>query len=199
MAYKKETSRSRTPLAITLIVASFLSAFFLATFSNQGSDFWVATVDMVPGHQILVGEVGLHRFDLDSSASLYLVKTDNPVGLITKMGVTAGEILSNQSVSSTSNFINTNAVPVSIRNVDLAAGIEIGDEVDIYWVVDSQNGEVPVDPILILGGVRLLNMDHKSNNFGTDAALTIAVQESQVLRLLSATTYGRFVVVGSNV
>ena len=35
MAYKKEASRSRTPLAITLIAASFLSAFFWQLFRTE--------------------------------------------------------------------------------------------------------------------------------------------------------------------
>ena len=80
MSYNKPSSRTRTPLAITLIIASFLSAFFLATFSHRGSDFWVATVDMSQGHQIVTGDIALRRFDLDSSASLYLATGDDPLG-----------------------------------------------------------------------------------------------------------------------
>ena len=199
MTYKKERSRSRTPLAITLIVASFLSAFFLATFSHRGSDFWIASVDMTPGHQIVTGDIELQHFDLDSSASLYMGKADDPLGLIVMSTMTPGEIVNIQSVSSDSTLLASSAVPISIRAVDLAAGILAGEAIDIYWVIDSQSGEMPVDPILILGGVRLLSFDQKSKNFGTDAALTVAVEETQVLRLLSATTHGRLVVVSSHV
>jgi len=199
MSYKKPSSRTRTPLAITLISASFLSAFFLATFSHRGSDFWVATVDMSQGHQIVTGDIALRRFDLDSSASLYLAKGDDPLGLIVMNALTPGQIMTSQSVSSSSELLSASAVPISIRAVDVAAGIAAGEGVDIYWVIDSQNGELPVDPILILGGVRLLSFDQKSKNFGTDAALTLAVEETQVLRLLSATTHGRLVVVRSHV
>jgi len=199
MSYKKPSSRTRTPLAITLISASFLSAFFLATFSHRGSDFWVATVDMSQGHQIVTGDIALRRFDLDSSASLYLAKGDDPLGLIVMNALTPGQIMTSQSVSSSSELLSASAVPISIRAVDVAAGIAAGEGVDIYWVIDSQNGELPVDPILILGGVRLLSFDQKSKNFGTDAALTVAVEETQVLRLLSATTHGRLVVVRSHV
>lgn len=199
MTYKKERSRSRTPLAITLIVASFLSAFFLATFSHRGNDFWIASVDMTPGHQIVTGDIELQHFDLDSSASLYMGKADDPLGLIVMSTMTPGEIVNIQSVSSDSTLLASSAVPISIRAVDLAAGILAGEAIDIYWVIDSQSGEMPVDPILILGGVRLLSFDQKSKNFGTDAALTVAVEETQVLRLLSATTHGRLVVVSSHV
>ena len=82
---------------------------------------------------------------------------------------------------------------------DVAYGIVQGEQVDIYWVIDSQNGELPVDPVMILGGVTLLSFDAKSKNFGTDASLTIAVEETQVLHLLVATTHGRLVVVRSHV
>ncbi len=199
MTYKKDRSRSRTPLAITLIVASFLSAFFLATFSHRGSDFWIASVEMTPGHQIVIGDIELQHFDLDSSASLYMGKADDPLGLIVMSTMTPGEIVNIQSVSSDSTLLASSAVPISIRAVDLAAGILAGEAIDIYWVIDSNNGEIPVDPILILGGVRLLSFDQKSKNFGTDAALTVAVEETQVLRLLTATTHGRLVVVSSHV
>ncbi|MDA2962719.1 MAG: hypothetical protein O3A27_03060 [Actinomycetota bacterium] len=199
MTYKKAVSRSRTPLAITLIIASFLSAFFLATISHRGSDFWVAAVDMAPGHQIVTGDIQLRHFDLDSSASLYLAKADDPLGSIVVGALTPGQILSSQGVSSSSNLIAASAVPISIRAVDLAAGIAFGEGVDIYWVIDSHNKELPVDPVLILGGVRVISFDQKSKNFGTDAALTVAVDQTQVLRLLSATTHGRLVVVRSHV
>lgn len=199
MTYKKEKSRSRTPLAITLIVASFLSAFFLATFSHRGSDFWIASVAMAPGHQIVMGDIELQHLDLDSSASLYAAKGDDPFGLIVMSAVASGEIINIQNMSSTDKLLAASAVPISIRAVDLAAGITTGEAIDIYSVTDTQNGELPTDPMLILGGVRLLSFDQKSKNFGTDAALTVSVEQTQVLRLLAATTHGRLVVVRSHV
>ena len=199
MAYKKESVRSRTPLAIALIAASFLSAFFVATVSHRGSQYWVAVVDMSPGHQIISGDIELRTLDLDASSFLYLAKGDTPLGLISNGTVVSGQILSSDIVSSSSNLLASSAVPISIRALDLAAGIQVGEGVDIYWVIDSQNGEAPTDPVMILGGVVLLSFDQKSKNFGTDAGLTVAVEKTQVLRLLTATTYGRLVVIRSHV
>ena len=199
MSNKKEFSRSRTPLALTLIGASFLSAFALTFLSQRGSDYWVATASMVPGHQIVSGDIHRENLDLGSNASLYLSSIDDPRGLVVVTKIEAGEILNHQDVSSTSNISAVSAVPVSIRSVDLAAGIQVGESLDIYWVIDSQNGELPVQPSLILGGVILLNFDQSSKNFGTDAALTVSVEETQVLRLLTATTHGRLVIVRSHV
>ncbi len=199
MSNKKDFSRSRTPLALTLIGASFLSALALTYLSQRGGDYWVATAGMVPGHQIVSGDVHLEHLDLGSNASLYLSSFDDPLGLVVVTKIEAGEILNNQDVNSTSNLPAASAVPVSIRSVDLAAGIQVGEALDIYWVIDNQNGELPVQPVLILGGVILLNFDQKSKNFGTDAALTVSVEETQVLRLLTATTHGRLVIVRSHV
>ena len=82
---------------------------------------------MSQGHQIVTGDIVLRRFDLDSSASLYLAKSDNPLGLIVMNTVTPGQIMSSQSVSSSSNLVAASAVPISIRAVDVAAGITAGD------------------------------------------------------------------------
>jgi hypothetical protein len=56
-----------------------------------------------------------------------------------------------------------------------------------------------IDPVLILGGVTVLNVESGGNNFGSDVGLSVAVEETQVLRLLSATTLGRLVVIRSHV
>ena len=52
-----------------------------------------------------------------------------------------------------------------------------------------------MDPILILGGVSLEGLDDSKNALGGDVGITVAIEETQVLRLLSATTQGRLVVV----
>jgi hypothetical protein len=95
--------------------------------------------------------------------------------------------------------MSTSSVPISVRSVDLAAGLSNGESVDIYWVLDIQSGENAMDPILILGEVTLLSIESQGNNFGNDVGITLAVEETQVMRLLSATTVGRLVVIRSHV
>ena len=192
-------SRSRMPLAISLIIASFLSAFFLASFSRSTTEYWVATIDLQSGHQISSGDLSLMDMDLSSSSMIYLSKDLDPLGQVVIKNVVAGEVIAINSVSSTAKTMASSAVPLSIRSVDLAAGIYVGALVDIYWVIDSLNGELPQDPILILGSVPIISADVKNKNFGTDAAITVSVEQTQVLRLLSATTSGRLVVISSNV
>ena len=193
------SNRSRMPLAISLIIASFLSAFFLASFSRSTTEYWVATIDLQSGHQISSGDLSLRDMDLSSSSVIYLSKDLDPLGQVVIKNVVAGEVIAINSVSSTAKTMASSAVPLSIRSVDLSAGIYVGALVDIYWVIDSLNGELPQDPILILGSVPIISADVKNKNFGTDAAITVSVEQTQVLRLLSATTSGRLVVISSNV
>ena len=193
------SNRSRMPLAISLIIASFLSAFFLASFSRSTTEYWVATIDLQSGHQISSGDLSLMDMDLSSSSMIYLSKDLDPLGQVVIKNVVAGEVMAINSVSSTAKTMASSAVPLSIRSVDLSAGIYVGSLVDIYWVIDSLNGESPQDPILILGSVPIISADVKNKNFGTDAAITVSVEQTQVLRLLSATTSGRLVVISSNV
>ena len=193
------SSRSGMPLAISLIAASFISAFFLATFSQSTTQYWVATIDLQSGHQISTGDLSLVDMDLAASSMIYLPKDLDPLGQVVIKNIVAGEVMSVNSVSSTAKTMASSAVPLSIRSVDLAAGIYVGALVDIYWVIDSLNGESPQEPILILGSVPIISADVKNKNFGTDAAITVSVEQTQVLRLLSATTMGRLVVISSNV
>jgi hypothetical protein len=187
------------PLAISLIAGSFISAFFLATFSQSTTQYWVATIDLQSGHQISTGDLSLVDMDLAASSVIYLPKNLDPLGQVVIKNIVAGEVMSVNSVSSTAKTMASSAVPLSIRSVDLAAGIYVGALVDIYWVIDSLNGESPQEPILILGSVPIISADVKNKNFGTDAAITVSVEQTQVLRLLSATTMGRLVVISSNV
>jgi hypothetical protein len=122
-----------------------------------------------------------------------------PIGMVATRNMHQGEIIGSNDLTSAIDAMSTSAVPLSVRSVDVATGLSIGEDVDIYWVLDTQNGEDVMDPVLILGGVTLLSYDDGGKNFGSDVGLSVAVEETQVLRLLSATTLGRLVVIRSHV
>ena len=199
MTLKRKTRSSRLPLAITLIIAAFVSTFLIATFSNKGDDYWVVNTAISPGHTISSSDISLSHLNLASSSDFYLDKNAEPIGMIATRPLQPHEIVAVTDLTNSSDAMSTSAVPLSVRGVDLATGLLIGEGVDIYWVLDTQNGDSSIDPILILGGVTLLSFDKGGNNFGSDVGITVAVEETQVLRLLSATTMGRLVVVRSHV
>lgn len=199
MTLKRKSSSSRLPLAITLIFAAFASTFFIATFANKGSDYWSVTQPISPGHTISSSDVQKIHVNLNHSAATYMSAHNKPIGMIATRQLQTNEIITFSDLSNAAEAMSTSAVPISVRGVDLATGLMVGEAIDIYWVLDSQNGDSSVDPIMILGGVILLSYDKGGNNFGSDVGITVAVEETQVLRLLSATTMGRLVVVRSHV
>lgn len=199
MTQHKKTRSARLPLAITLIAAAFASAILISTFSNKGADYWVIDSPLLPGHQISASDISIAHLNLDSSAQFYLSKEIEPIGMVATRIMHTGEIIGSADLTSVMNAMSTSAVPISVRSVDVATGLNIGEDVDIYWVIDAQNGDDAVDPLLVLGGVTLLSYDDGGKNFGSDIGLSVAVEETQVLRLLSATTLGRLVVIRSHV
>ena len=199
MTLTRKTRSSRLPLAITLIIAAFVSTFLIATFSNKGADYWMVNTPISPGHTISASDVSLMHVNLNATSSSYLDQSIEPIGMIATRLLHPNQLIANSDLTAATNAMSTSAVPISVRGVDLATGLTIGEGVDIYWVLDAQNGEGAVDPILILGGVTLLSYDISGNNFGSDVGITVAVEETQVLRLLSATSMGRLVVVRSHV
>lgn len=199
MKNKKDSYGARMPLAITLIVAAFASAFFISTYSNKGFNYWVIAQPVTPGHVITPTDLRTDHLNLGESTDYYLRESDQIIGLVATRQMQVGEIMSTADVSSSSEAMGTSAVPLNLRLGDLAFGINVGDSVDLYWVLDSRNGEEVVDPILILGGVTLIGLDSSKNSLGGDVSITVAIEETQVLRILSATTQGRLVVVLSHV
>lgn len=199
MKNKKDSYGARMPLAITLIVAAFASAFFISTYSNKGFDYWVIAQPLTPGHVIDSTDLTTDHLNLGQSADYYLRESDQIIGLVVTRGMQIGEVISTADVSSSATSMATSAVPLTVRSGDFASGVNIGDSIDLYWVLDSRNGEEILDPILILGGITLIGIDDSKNSLGADVSITVAIEETQVLRMLSATTQGRLVVVRSHV
>jgi len=199
MKNKKDSYGARMPLAITLIVAAFASAFFISTYSNRGYNYWVIAQSVTPGHVISLTDLSNDHLNLGDSTDYYLRESDQIVGLVATRQLQPGELISTADVNSSAESMETSAVPLNLRSSDLASGISVGDSVDLYWVLDSRNGEEVVDPILILGGITLVGLDSSKNSLGGDVSITVAIEETQVLRMLSATTQGRLVVVRTHV
>jgi hypothetical protein len=153
----------------------------------------------MPGHLIAQSDLATDHLNMGDSTEYYLRQTDQIIGLVATRQMQVGELISTSDVSSSTESMVTSAVPLNVRSADLASGVNLGDLVDLYWVLDSRNGEAVIDPILILGGVTIIGLDSSKNSIGGDVPITVAIEETQVLRMLSATTQGRLVVVRTHV
>jgi hypothetical protein len=199
MRQPKNTFNARLPLAITLIIASFVSAIFISSIANKGEDYWVVRGAIVAGHVITSSDLEAAHLNLSNSSDLYIDKSFNPIGLIALRTMQQGEVIGAADLSASIAGQSTSAVPLSVRSVDIAKGLTLGEGVDVYWVQDSNNGEESVEPVLVLGGAALLSIESTGNSFSGDVGLSIAVENTQVLRVLSATTVGRLVIIASHV
>jgi hypothetical protein len=195
----KNSFSARLPLAITLIIASFASVIFISSVTNKGADYWVIRGLVISGHVITSSDLETVHMNLSKSSALYIDKSFNPIGLIALRTLQDGEVISTTDLGSAVQGQSTSAVPLSVRSVDIAQGLMPGEGVDIYWVLDSINGEAAVEPVLVLAGVALLSLENTGNSFSGDVGLSIAVEQTQVLRVLSATSIGRLVVIASHV
>jgi hypothetical protein len=195
----KNSFSARLPLAITLIIASFASVIFISSVANKGADYWVIRGLVISGHVITSSDLETVHMNLSKSSALYIDKSFNPIGLIALRTLQDGEVISTTDLGSAVQGQSTSAVPLSVRSVDIAQGLMPGEGVDIYWVLDSNNGEAAVEPVLVLAGVALLSLENTGNSFSGDVGLSIAVEQTQVLRVLSATSIGRLVVIASHV
>lgn len=195
----KNSFSARLPLAITLIIASFASVIFISSVANKGADYWVIRGLVISGHVITSTDLETVHMNLSKSSALYIDKSFNPIGLIALRTLQDGEVISTTDLGSAVQGQSTSAVPLSVRSVDIAQGLMPGEGVDIYWVLDSNNGEAAVEPVLVLAGVALLSLENTGNSFSGDVGLSIAVEQTQVLRVLSATSIGRLVVIASHV
>jgi hypothetical protein len=195
----KNSFSARLPLAITLIIASFASVIFITSVANKGADYWVVRGSVISGHVITSNDLETVHMNLSKSSALYIDKNFNPIGLIALRTLQDGEVISTSDLGSAIQGQSTSAVPLSVRSVDIAQGLILGEGVDIYWVLDSNNGEEVVEPVLVLAGAVLLSLENTGNSFSGDVGLSIAVEQTQVLRVLSATSIGRLVVIASHV
>jgi len=195
----KNSFSARLPIAITLIIASFASVIFITSVANKGADYWVVRGSVISGHVITSNDLETVHMNLSKSSALYIDKNFNPIGLIALRTLQDGEVISTSDLGSAIQGQSTSAVPLSVRSVDIAQGLTLGEGVDIYWVSDSNNGEEVVEPVLVLAGAALLSLENTGNSFSGDVGLSIAVEQTQVLRVLSATSIGRLVVIASHV
>ena len=121
------------------MIAAFASTFLIATFANKGADYWVANSTISPGHTINGSDLSLVHVNLNSSSATYLNKSVDPIGMVATQILHPREIIAVEDLTTATHAMSTSAVPISVRGVDLATGLTMGEAVDIYWVLDTQN------------------------------------------------------------
>ncbi|ASY14872.1 SAF superfamily protein [Candidatus Planktophila dulcis] len=192
---QKRNSHTRLILATTLCGATLLASFAMSVAANQKEKYWVVLRPIAAGTQIEAADLGLESVVLGSSEGNYLPAALNPIGSITRRALSSGELLGGNSITDDSSAMVNRQISISVRSVDIPAGLTVGEMISIYQLHDAKNGQAALAPEFVQGGVFVSALDRKGNNFGGEAALTVSINRESISELLNATTSGRLVIV----
>jgi hypothetical protein len=128
----------------------------------------------------------------------YLHTSKNPVGAIAVRNLQVGEMVLENTLTTDRRQLSTEFVSLSIRASDFPGGTSVGDDIHIFQVHDSRNGEQVIAPALVVQAAPLTAISQKGSNFGSDLSITVAIQREELLPLLAATSSGRLVVIRSH-
>ena len=198
MSTKKSKIQTRVLVAASLLVASILSSVLISVLSNQKQSFWIANRELTPGQQIAASDISKVQVNISAISDNYVPAGVNPIGSIVINRIQRTSLIATQSISSQNEDINSAEVSLTIRAIDLPASVLAGDRISIYLLEDAELGAFPSEPELVLSDIYLGSIERKNSNFGSEAAITIAIGREEISDVLRATTYGRLVVVKLN-
>lgn len=198
MSTKKSKIQARVLIAAALLVASILSSVLISIVSNQKQSFWIANRELTPGQQIAATDISKVQVNISAISNNYVSAEVNPVGSIVINRIQRTALIATQSISSENEAINSAEVSLTIRAIDLPVTVLAGDRISIYLLEDAELGAFPSEPELVLSDIYLGSIERKNSNFGSEAAITIAIGREEISDVLRATTYGRLVVVKLN-
>ena len=198
MSTKKSKIQTRVLVAASLLVASILSSVLISVLSIQKQSFWIANRELTPGQQIAASDISKVQVNISAISDNYVPAGVNPIGSIVINRIQRTSLIATQSISSQNEAINSAEVSLTIRAIDLPASVLAGDRISIYLLEDAEAGAFPSEPELVLSDIYLGSIERKNSNFGSEAAITIAIGREEISDVLRATTYGRLVVVKLN-
>jgi hypothetical protein len=195
MKTKAPATQRRVIIAASLLLAAITSSFAITTIGNNTQEFWIASRAISPGEVISGGDVARTSVSLKDSSVLYLSDGSSPVGKIAIRSIGQAELIAQSAIGGEDEVKSTQIVPLHLSISDIPSDIEVGEEIAIYWVPEPMGSQEVGDPQLVLDRIYLRSVDRKNSNFGNDVAITVSVDSSEVISLLSATSVGRLVIV----
>jgi hypothetical protein len=198
MSTNKSNIQGRVLIAAALLVASLLSSVLISVISNQKQSFWIANRELTPGQQIAATDISKVQVNISAISNNYVAADMNPVGSIVINRIQRTSLIATQSISTQNETINSAEVSLTIRAIDIPTNVLAGDRISIYLLEDAEAGAFPSEPEVVLSDIYLGSIERKNSNFGSEAAITIAIGREEISDVLRATTYGRLVVVKLN-
>lgn len=183
---------------MSLIGASFISAYVLSSMANRTELLWSAKSSLLPGAEISTNDLIAAKASIPAGSRAYIsIRRDVTHFHVLRM-VGPGELVPANALSQDTNAVEMSSVPVSVQASDMPMDLQTGQAVNLYHVGDSHLSKESGPPRLILSHAYISGIDRKGENLGGDLALTLLVSRRSVLQVLDATASGRVVVVRVN-
>jgi hypothetical protein len=194
----KKVHSPRFAISIALFIAALVASFLMSLAANQKERYWVVNNPIAAGSEVRIQDLAQIEVTLGNSGGKYLPATINPSQSISLRRLLPGELILIQSLARPGESELNNEISLSLRSVDIPIGVVTGSLVNIYQLFDAKNGEVAIEPLLILRSAQVSSLDRKGSNFGGEVALTISASPRDTERVLAASTSGRLVAVQTN-
>ena len=194
----KKVHSPRFAISIVLFIAALVASFLMSLAANQKERYWVVNNPIAAGSEVRIQDLAQIEVTLGNSGGKYLPATINPAQSISLRRLLPGELILIQSLARPGESEINDEISISLRSVDIPIGVVTGSLVNIYQLFDAKNGEVAIEPLLILRSAQVSSLDRKGSNFGGEVALTISASPRDTERVLAASTSGRLVAVQTN-
>lgn len=194
----KKAHSPRFVISIALFIAALVASFLMSLAANQKERYWVVKNPIAAGSEVRIQDLAQIEVTLGDSGGKYLPATINPAQSISLRRLLPGELIHMQSLVKLGETELNNEISLSLRSVDIPTGVVTGALVNIFQLYDAKNGEVAIEPLLILRSAQVSSLDRKGSNFGGEVALTISASPRDTERVLAASTSGRLVAVQTN-
>ena len=197
---RNEISLYLTPryiLGITLILASFTSAYLISKASDKTFMVWAATVDLAPGEVLTDSDLTKVRVRLVDNSEQYLSSKAPIAGASVLRPIGAAELIPSFAISNESNP-NLQVVPISIPREWAPIELRSGRVVDVYGIPNRSvefTGESRTQSRLILSEVAIDSIDSSSRDLGGRIGISLLVREIEVPKLISALNSNDFLLV----
>ena len=197
---RSEISLYLTPryiLGLTLILASFTSAYLISKASDKTFMVWAATVDLAPGEVLTDSDLTKVRVRLLDNSEQYLSSMAPIAGASVLRPIGAAELIPSFAISNESNP-NLQVVPISIPREWAPIELKSGRVVDVYGIPNRGvefTGESRLQSRLILSEVAIDSIDSSSRDLGGRIGISLLVPEIEVPKLISAINSNDFLLV----
>jgi hypothetical protein len=185
-------------IAVLVMITSFVFAVGLAIISNSRATYWVATRDLIPGHQIKAGDFKAAKGAFSVDAKGYLSHSVNLESYLITKYVATGEYLNQSSIDQNQLDPGLKLLSFAVAAPDLPSNISLGDSVNLYQVINENGDGNTVPSQLIIEGIYLVDINRRSENIAGAAIITASIPSEFVSRTLDATRKGRIVVVANH-